>query len=173
MLKVKAVTKAKHQELIAEDCPICRETHDVADIVQTTCGHILGKLCYQTWETQCKTSNRPVTCPCCRTETLELIGFRLRGKKTPEMKLQEKKENSIKKHKHWMDVYMKRILYNQRELQILHDPKIVEKLLLQYNWFEEQDNKDDISYYRNQVTRDINCYWFHKNRLTKLELEDK
>jgi len=165
--KVKAVTKAKHQELIAEKCPICNATHDVADIVQPTCGHTLGKSCYQTWETQCKTTKRPVTCPCCRTETLGIIGFRLRGKKTPEEKLQEKKEKSIKKHRQWMDFYMKRILRNQRQLQILHDPKIAQKLLENYDWFEEDWNKWEISTCQKEVKRDTTRYWFHKDRLEK------
>ena len=134
---VTPVGKAEHQKLITESCFICHNTHELADIIQFKCcdyrtlGNVksctLGKSCFRTWEKQCETNQRPVTCPCCSAINPLVYGFCLRGEKGKE-KIKNKITKLKEQLKYWQssrDNELNSILINEKKLQGLQNPEIL------------------------------------------------
>jgi len=69
-IREKPISKEKLQQLTDDICSVCFENHTMCEVVQTCCGHQIGKECYQMWVNHCKRYSRTrktsVTCPVCR-----------------------------------------------------------------------------------------------------------
>ena len=74
---VKQITKAKRQQVEKEICAICCQTHLYKDLIETTCGHVFGKPCYQQYIESNKAGNIGC-CPMCRTKDYDFLVYSLR-----------------------------------------------------------------------------------------------
>jgi hypothetical protein len=77
----KVISKAKLQQPTDDVCSVCFENHIMCDVLQTSCGHQIGKECYQMWVNQCNSKNNPITCTVCRRVRPKVWGFRQRKTK--------------------------------------------------------------------------------------------
>ena len=77
----KVIPKAKLQQPTDDVCSVCCDHHLMCDVLQTSCGHQIGKECYQMWVSQCRSKHTPVTCTVCRRVKPKIFGFRERKTK--------------------------------------------------------------------------------------------
>jgi hypothetical protein len=86
-LQYKIVSKALLKKPTDDVCPICYDKHLLGDVIQTSCNHKIGKLCYQQWVDQCNHNQKNITCPVCRAENPNFIEFRYRNMNKTHTKL--------------------------------------------------------------------------------------
>jgi len=75
---IKTIKKSESNKILADECGICREQHTKVDTETCNCSHTFGKTCFTEWRKKCVATQKPVTCPICRTETTTLEGYRSR-----------------------------------------------------------------------------------------------
>jgi len=75
---IKTIKKSESNKILEDECGICREQHKKVDTETCNCSHNFGKECFTEWRKKCVVTQKPVTCPICRTETTTLQGYRSR-----------------------------------------------------------------------------------------------
>ena len=61
----KEISQEDAESLMTDDCCICMEKHTLNSVIQGSCGHQIGKCCFQEWANKSKTN---VYCPLCRAD---------------------------------------------------------------------------------------------------------
>jgi hypothetical protein len=77
------VPKEQLKQPTDDVCPVCYETHTFADVIKTSCGHKIGKNCYQLWTNRCTEVHTPLTCPVCRRRNPQSYRFRYKKTQNP------------------------------------------------------------------------------------------
>lgn len=80
--KIMALKKSEVNNNMTNCCGICLNTHKKIDSIICSCSHEYGKECFQQWAINCKNNNKKINCPTCRSDTIGILSFRERNKKT-------------------------------------------------------------------------------------------
>lgn len=66
----KEIGKEEGLMSMEEDCCICMDKHQLNSVIQGSCGHVIGKCCFEEWSKKC--GSGCVTCPLCRANCNEV-----------------------------------------------------------------------------------------------------
>jgi hypothetical protein len=75
----KCLSKKSFEALCFEECSICLEVHKRCESITTSCFHVFGKDCFQSYEANLSGNKR---CPLCRQTYTQITSYKLSKRKT-------------------------------------------------------------------------------------------